>query len=160
MYGIHRAINQKKFNSEGHKTIVSILYLSNQIKNFHSTQFKKFKITPQQYNILRILRGSHPQPLTIGILKERMLDKMCDASRLVDRLEKLQLAKRIENLEDRRAVNVNITENGLKALSTIDLEEDKHNSIIDVLNPEEVMQLNALMDKLIDLHLPSIESNS
>lgn len=160
MYGIHRAINQKKFKSEGHKSIVSILYLSNFIKNYHSSQFKKHKITPQQYNILRILRGSHPMPLTIGILKDRMLDKMCDASRLVDRLEKMQLAKRVENTEDRRAVNVNITELGLQVLSNIDVEEDKFNSLINVLSADEVLHLNALMDKLIDLHLPSAVSHS
>jgi MarR family transcriptional regulator, multiple gene regulator MgrA len=160
MYGIHRAINQKKFKSESHKSIVSIMYIANFIKNYHSSQFKKHKLTPQQYNILRILRGSHPKPLTVGILKERMLDKMSDASRLVDRLEKQNLAKRNLNHVDRRAMDVSITEQGLSILSLIDLEEESFNSIINALSTEEIENLNSILDKLIDLHLPVSEDNA
>ena len=159
MYGIHRAINQKKFTSESHKSIVSFIYIANLIKNAHSAQFKKHKLTPQQYNILRILKGSHPIPLTVGILKERMLDKMSDASRLVDRLEKLKLAKRNLNSEDRRAVDVSITDEGLAILSVIDLEADAFKSVLDVLSAEEIESLNGILDKLIDLHLPPLKHN-
>ncbi len=75
---------------------------------------KPFKITTQQYNVLRILRGQHPNPASINLIIERMLDKMSNASRIVDKLVAKKLADRKVCPEDRRMVDVLITDKGIK----------------------------------------------
>src|SRR6266487_4177073 len=87
-------IVQKKFRNESHKLGVNLIYTFNWLDAFHQTHFRKHGITSQQFNILRILRGQHPKPATIKLLKERMLDKMSDASRIVEKL-------RVKGLIDR-----------------------------------------------------------
>ena len=105
-------------------------------------------ITAQQYNLLRILRGQHPDFATIGILKDRMLDKMSDASRLVEKLRLKGLAKRIQSKKDRREVNVFITEKGLELLSNLDPKINEfEDSFGAFLNEDEAKQLNFLLDK-------------
>jgi DNA-binding MarR family transcriptional regulator len=150
MQGINKAINQKEFKSEYHKSIVSIIYVFNLIKNNHNKILKQHKITEQQYNILRILRGTNPMPCNIGILKERMLDKMSDASRLVNRLVNLKLAIRKENEKDRRVAEVYISYKGLKVLAEIDSFNDDFESVIKHLSIEESKILNSILDKIID----------
>jgi DNA-binding MarR family transcriptional regulator len=102
----------------------------------------------QQYNILRILRGQHPQPATINLLKERMLDKMSDASRIVERLVQKGLVSRCTNERDRRAVDIMINDKGLEILKTLDLELNINNILKNNLSDEEAVQLNILLDKM------------
>ena len=148
--GINKAINQKKFKNEHHKFIISIIYISNLIKNNHQKFLKNYNITEQQYNILRILRGSYPKPCSIGILKDRMLDKMSDASRLVDRLVNLKLVLKTENESDRRTADVFITDLGLKILSEIDKHEKYFSKVVSCISEKEAMLINQLFDKIID----------
>jgi DNA-binding MarR family transcriptional regulator len=108
----------------------------------------KYDITSNQFNILRILRGQYPNPATINLLKDRMLDKMSDASRLVERLRKKGLVKRDLKPNDRRCVDVIISEKGLKLLSEIDKLNDQHDAMLKKLNVKEVKKINSLLDKL------------
>ncbi len=107
----------------------------------------------QQFNILRILRGQHPKSASINTLKERMLDKMSDVSRLVERLRKADLVERKSCEADRRAVDVKITQKGLELLKEID---DKLHileaTLKDTLSDKEVSQLNKLLDKVLSTY--------
>jgi DNA-binding MarR family transcriptional regulator len=113
------------------------------------SELKKHEITEQQYNVLRILRGFRSEaPLSIGFIKERMLDRDSDVSRLVDRLFNNGLVLRNEDKDDRRKKSVEITEKGLTLLNNmlqVELEGDK---LLQNLNLEEVNQLNSLLDKI------------
>src|SRR5690606_22682725 len=105
-------------------------------------------ITLQQFNILRILRGQHPQPATVNLLKERMLDKMSDASRIVERLVKKKLAVREVNRKDRRAVDIYITEKGLELLKKLDEKDLGTDVLRKNLSHEETDMLNRLLDNM------------
>jgi DNA-binding MarR family transcriptional regulator len=108
----------------------------------------KAKITLQQYNILRILRGQHPKPATVNLLKERMLDKMPDVSRIIDRLVQKELVSRCTSDRDRRAVDILITDKGLEVLSQLDEAMRITNVLDEHLTPEECEILNRLLDKM------------
>lgn len=109
-------------------------------------------LTPQQFNVLRILRGSHPQPLSTLQIRERMLDKMSDTSRIVDRLIKKGWVKKGTCKEDKRLVDVLITDKGLDVLSEIDAKEDLLNKHLNGLSPQEAETLSNLLDKVRDTY--------
>ncbi len=141
-------IKQKEFKNEYAKSVVNIIYTFNWVDAQTKDFLKKFDITSQQFNILRILRGQQPNPATINLLKERMLDKMCDASRMVDRLKSKSLVERQVCEKDRRAVDIIITKKGLDLLSKIDKEMTDYEKVMQNLNATEIKQLNNLLDKL------------
>lgn len=141
-------IKQKQFRNEHHKATVNIIYTFNWLNNQLTTSLKEYHITPQQYNILRILRGQYPQPASVNLLKERMLDKMSDASRLVERLKQKKLVTRKENEKDRRQVDVLITEKGLHLLKVMDKLNSKADKAMNKLDEKEAEKLNELLDKL------------
>ena len=145
--GIEKDINQSHFTGEDQKAVLNIIYtyhwLTEKIKNILSAE----DITQQQFNILRILRGSDPQPLSTLTIRERMLDKMSDTSRIVDRLVLKGLVDKKVCPTDKRLVDVNITREGKKLLERIDQKGEEMNSILELLNQSELRQLNALLDK-------------
>ena len=114
------------------------------IKNFLSQE----DITHQQYNILRILRGAHPQPLSTLQIRERMLDKMSDTSRIVDRLVTKELVKKCTCASDKRLVDVTISEKGQLLLAKLDADADHINKVMNNLTEAEAEQLSDLLDKL------------
>src|SRR5687767_14075837 len=122
--GIEKDIQQQKFRNEYQKAVVNLIYTSNWMRERTSGIIEAEGITPQQFNILRILRGSHPMPLSTLQIRERMLDKMSDTSRIVDRLIAKGLVKKTTCSKDKRLVDVVITEKGQKLLKKIDAEED------------------------------------
>ncbi len=138
----------KKFKSEYHKLAVNIIYTHGWLINNQSSFLKKIGITGAQYNILRILRGQYPNPASINLLKERMLDKMPDASRLVERLKQKGLVEREICKEDRRKVEVKITQKGLKLLQDTDKLEEGIDQLFKELKLSEAKTLNDLLDKL------------
>lgn len=140
-------IKQKLFRNEHHKAALNIIYTFNWLNTYQSELFKQFKITSQQYNILRILRGQFPKPASVNLLKERMLDKMSDVSRLVERLRQKKLITRKECPDDRRQVDVLITQIGLDLLKEMDKLSSKADKILSNLNEKELKQLNELLDK-------------
>ena len=111
-------------------------------------RFAKEGLTPQQFNVLRILRGSHPQPLSTLQIRERMLDKMSDTSRIVDRLVLKKLVAKCTCEQDKRLVDVSITEAGLCLLKKMDAEEHQSDDIMQALSEEEAELLSNLLDKV------------
>ena len=136
------------FKNDFAKLAVNILYTHGWLHNTYSSTLKKYAITTAQYNILRILRGQHPKPASINLLKERMLDKMSDASRLVDRLITKELVERKICSNDRRRAEVIITSKGLELLKKLDIIEEEHKKTFGKLTLEEVKTLNNLLDKM------------
>jgi DNA-binding MarR family transcriptional regulator len=145
---IEEAINQKHFRSDWQKATINLLYTHNWIENQIKMFLKPYEITQQQFNVLRILRGQYPKPITTSVIRERMLDKMSDASRIVDRLCKKELASRKICPSDMRLVNVVITQKGLNLLQDIDLHTDKLDIAQENLTREEAIQLSNLLDKM------------
>lgn len=145
---LEEEIKQVKFRNEFHKLAVNIIYTYGWLNCQHNEIFKNFSITSAQYNILRILRGQFPNPAGINLLKERMLDKMSDASRLVERLRVKGLIKRKICGNDRRRADVIITEKGLGLLKNIDKLNGKSDSIFSNLTDKETKTINDLLDKL------------
>jgi len=145
---LEKEIQSDKFEDSYHKAVVNVSYTYNWLSNMLRTRLEKHKITHQQFNILRILRGQYPRPATVNLLKERMIDKMCDASRIVDRLVQKELVTRCTNSKDRRAVDIRISGDGLKILSLIDKEMKIKDFLSDNLTEEEALTLCNLLDKL------------
>ncbi len=143
-------IKQKEFKNEFQKTGINIIFTFNWLDARTRSFLKKYDLTPQQYNILRILRGQYPNPSTINLLKERMLDKMSDASRLVERLRVKELLERNPSSEDRRSVNILISQKGLKLLAEIDKNFHEYEKVFNSLTIEDATILNQLLDKLRD----------
>jgi DNA-binding MarR family transcriptional regulator len=141
-------IIQKKFGNEYEKLVVNILYTGNWMNLVNSSNLKPYGLTLPQYNVLRILRGQHPNPATVNLLIERMLDKSSNASRIVDRLLIKELLTRRACKKDRRSVDVSITEKGLKLLKKIDATQPKWKEIFNTLSEAEAKNLNILLDKL------------
>ncbi|SOD78216.1 MarR family winged helix-turn-helix transcriptional regulator [Spirosoma fluviale] len=137
------------FRSPYQRVIVNLMYTSNWIAGNQTQLLKPFKLTLQQYNVLRILRGQHPSPIKVSDITERMLDKMSNASRLVDKLVAKKLVLRTECPSDRRAVDVIITEKGLALLKQLDTHQDTLNKSFEgKLTAEEAEALSHLLDRL------------
>lgn len=145
---IGKEIKQAKFQDEYHKMILNLFFTGSWLNLKNAAHLKPYGISPQQFNILRILRGQHPKPATVNLLIERMLDKNSNASRLVEKLRIKKLVERAVCDEDRRAVNVVITEKGLELLKELDKEEKKWKKEWAVLTEEEAKEMNRLLDKL------------
>ena len=137
--GIGADIKQKKFKSEFNKVLINLMFTSNWLNEQESQLFKPHGLTLAQYNVLRILRGQHPNPATVNLLIERMLDRMSNASRIVDKLLAKGLVYRSQNEQDRRAVDVLISEKGLDLLSKIDVELETFEESINNFDSEECM---------------------
>ncbi len=109
---------------------------------------KPFGISQQQYNVLRILRGQYPNPSPLQLITERMIDKMSNATRLVEKLRKSGLVKRRVCPSNRRKVDITITDEGLLVLEKLDVLIEKLYKEIKNLTKEEVQELNRVLDKL------------
>lgn len=141
-------IKQPRFQNEYNKLVVNILYTQSWLVERQSFLFKPFGLTVPQYNVLRILRGQKGKPATINLIIERMLDRMSNASRIVDRLELKEMVVRKQCPSDRRAVDVFITEKGLEVLKKIDDLFVQWYLGFEVLKDSEAKELNRLLDKL------------
>ncbi len=141
-------IKQSKFKSEYHKLGVNLIYSANWLSLHHSKHCKEFDITPEQFNILRILRGQYPNPATVNLLIERMLNKMSNASRLVEKLRKKGLVERKTSKEDRRACEVVITEKGLELLKEMDNAEKEMIKLMAHISESDAKKVNQILDKI------------
>jgi len=145
---IKQDIKQKGFRNEYQKALINMLYTHNFLIGKMSDIFKKYDITRQQFNVLRILRGQHPNPVTINTIKDRMLDKMSDASRIVVRLKKKEFITSQQGKGDRRATEVVITQKGLNLLKKMDGSVEEFDNLFSNLTKSEANSLNILLDKL------------
>lgn len=143
-------IQQKKFKSIEQKLMLNLIYTTNWLTSKQDSLFKDSGITVQQYNVLRILRGQYPNPCSIKLIKERMLDRMSDTSRIVDKLFAKKLLGRKECPDDRRSVNVVISDKGLELLKSLDYIDDLSKQMLKSLSNDEINKLNELLDKLRD----------
>ena len=143
---IEEEIQQKKFTSPIHKALINLIYTANWVQSRQQDFFKAHGITGQQFNILRILRGQHPNSISATEIKSRMLDRNSDVSRLLDRLSLKKLITKTTCPKDKRASDVNITEEGIELLKLIDKDEKEMRSPL-ALTDDEAMQLSDLLDK-------------
>uniref|UniRef100_UPI00404734AC MarR family winged helix-turn-helix transcriptional regulator n=1 Tax=Algoriphagus sp. TaxID=1872435 RepID=UPI00404734AC len=145
---IEEAIKQSEFKDSYNKVVVSLLYTYSYLVNFQTAVLKPMDLSPEQYNVLRILRGHQGKPATIAAIQERMLNTMSNASRLVDKLKIKGLVKREECPENRRKVDVLITDKGLQLLESLEPQIATANKKAVQLEDTEVAHLNNLLDKL------------
>lgn len=134
-----------KFANNRVKALLNILYTANWISGFQNEFFKPYGISPQQYNILRILNGAN-EPLNVQIIKDRMIERSPNATRLMDKLCAKQFIERLPCKHDRRVVKIAITEKGKELLASIPVNLNK--DLIKNLNEEEAEQLSKLLDKM------------
>ncbi|GAB2693218.1 MarR family transcriptional regulator [Mucilaginibacter koreensis] len=145
---IEKEIQASKFEDNHHRVIVNLSYTYGWLNNLLRYEFEKYNLTSQQFNVLRILRGQYPNPATVNLIKERMVDKMSDASRIVDRLVQKNLVSRCTNNKDRRAVDIRISDEGLEVLGKMDQEFQMKNLLKQNLTDQEAVALSDLLDKL------------
>jgi DNA-binding MarR family transcriptional regulator len=146
---IEKDIKQHKpFKSPYQKVVVNIIYTSNWMNSEQQALLKPFELSPQQYNVLRILRGQFPNPIKVNGIIERMLDKMSNASRLVDKLLLKGYVSRCDSAADRRACDIRITETGCQVLKQIDEIQEIWESSRQFLSDVEADTLSRLLDKM------------
>ena len=153
-------IQQRTFRNEYQKAIINILYTQNYLVDQMTEVFKQFEITRQQYNVLRILRGQHPKHASINLIKERMLEKMSDSSRIVERLRIKGLIQRADGKNDKRSVEITITGEGLDLLNKMKDPIEELENFLNHLSIDEARELNNLLDKIRPRHLPKSEKES
>jgi len=141
-------IQQQRFGSEHQKAAINVLYTSGWIYNNNANRLKKHGITPEQFNVLRILRGSHPNKLMLADITGRMIDKSSNATRLVEKLRQKGLVKRELCESNRRQVDISITEKGSVLMKVIDGEEGEWIESLKNITKGEAVELNRLLDKL------------
>jgi DNA-binding MarR family transcriptional regulator len=145
--GISEDLKQRTFISETSKSVVNIIFTGNWMMQKMHELLKPFGLTPQQYNVLRILRGQQNNPMTVLAITERMLDKTSNASRLVDKLLEKKFVLRKECPHDRRAVDIIILPAGLTILGEIDQVQKAWEMNFQSINPDKMSQLNDLLDE-------------
>lgn len=145
---IEDAIQQKEFKNPFTKAVVNLLYTHSYLVTAQNGLLKPHDLSPEQYNVLRILRGQNGVPTTVSSIQDRMLNKMSNASRLVEKLKSKDLVKREECPSDRRQVDILITDKGLQLLEILEKQVDESHKNFLHLNEEEVNLLNDLLDKL------------
>jgi len=145
--GIEKEIAQRNFKNEYHKTAVNLIFTFHWLNEKMNAIFDQHDITSQQFNILRILRGAET-PLSTLQIRQRMLDKMSDTSRIVDRLVAKALVGKTISSIDKRLVDVSITEKGLHLLEQLDNRQEEMDAVFKGLNEEEAKTLSELLDKL------------
>lgn len=137
-----------RFDNEFEKLMVNVLFTGSWLHHAEAARLKVHSLTPEQYNVMRILRGSHPRALMLIDITSRMIDKNSNCTRLVEKLRQKGLVTRQLSAEDRRQVDISITEKGLALLATIDHEKKQWLATLSNLSRTEAQQLNRLLDKL------------
>jgi DNA-binding MarR family transcriptional regulator len=145
--GIEEDISQTRFRNEYQKALVNLIFTFNWANERVKATMDRENLTPQQFNILRILRGAG-KPLSTLQIRQRMLDKMSDTSRIVDRLIIKQLVEKNVCPSDKRLVDVSITDKGREVLEKMDSYDADLDAVLGNLSNEEVKHLNILLDKI------------
>lgn len=138
----------KPFKNNLTKALLNVIYTGNYLQDITSCNLKEFDINGQHYNILRILKGVYPNSVCPGHIKEILLDKRGDLTRLLDKLEKMKYITRNLNPGNRRMIEVRITKEGLKLLEAISNKPDKEDVLKGKLTDKEAVLLSDLLDKI------------
>jgi len=139
-----------RFRNDYHKALINLVYTSNAINSKFISYLKQRGLTAQQYNVLRVLQGHKSEARSIDFLRERMLDKNSDMSRIVERLYQKKLVDREENEADRRQKKIKITASGIELLTQMLECERKADTLLSNLNTQEISEFNQLLDKIRD----------
>lgn len=146
---IEQSIKQSSFSCEEEKLVVNIIFTSNRLNFLTSQIFKPFGLSPEQYNVLRILRGQKGSPISLLDIEDRMLDKSSNVSRLIDKLLYKAFITRNVSKSDRRKVDVLITASGMDVLTEIDEKLTLFYKKIDVfISLSDAKQMNTLLDDI------------
>lgn len=145
---LEEEIKQQTFENEHQKAVLNVLFTSSWLQNLSNRFLKSYGISGQQFNVLRILRGQHPRPAALCTISERMLDKMSNATRLVEKLRQKGLVTRELRAENRRQVDILITGVGLQVLEDIDEKRRQNEGVLQSISVEEARELNRILDKL------------
>ncbi len=145
---LEQDIRQGKFSNEHQKASINILYSGSWLYNINVAYLKKFDITPEQFNVMRILRGSHPTPMMLADITARMIDKNSNCTRLVEKLRQKGLVSREICKNNRRQVDISITNKGLQILKKIDVDTPDWTRTIEKITKAEAKELNRILDKL------------
>jgi DNA-binding MarR family transcriptional regulator len=146
---LEEEIKQSNFESSYQKAVINVLYTANWLRDRQMEVFRAFDILPQHYNVLRIIKGKSPEACSPGEIKEVMLDKGNDVTRLVDKLVKKGFVKRNTCENNRRKIDLYITEKGLIFLKELNDPLKKQLSVIKKqLTEKEAEHLSQLLDKI------------
>lgn len=147
---IEDEIVQKKFRNEYQKLAINLMVTHSWLTGKMNQILKKAGLSVQQYNLLRILRGQYPEPVSVNVIRERMIDKTSDASRLVERMRIKDLLERKECPSDRRKVEVKINDKGLDVLKKLDAAEAEIDKILSNISEKEAAAMSKVLDRLRD----------
>jgi|TARA_Y100000385_G_scaffold14473_1_gene14720 DNA-binding MarR family transcriptional regulator len=149
---LEQSISQAKFDSEQEKLMINVIYSANLLNLITTRLFKPFDLSPQQYNVLRILRGQKGSSIALMEIENRMLDKSSNVSRLVDKLISKDLVNRSVCSEDRRRIEILITSNGMSILKEIDAILSEMNSKLkELISDDDANQTNRILDHLREI---------
>jgi DNA-binding MarR family transcriptional regulator len=146
--GLEEELKQEKFNSEHQKAILNILYTGHWLEAKNAKFLKPYGISPQQYNVLRILNGQYPNAISVNNIMSRMIDKMSNAGRLVEKLRQKGYIERIPCEHDRRQVDVMITREGILLLKELNVIVDDLQQIKETITLGEAQLINTILDKI------------
>jgi len=141
-------IKQERFNNDLQKAAINILYTGSWLYNINAGHLKKFGITPEQFNVMRILRGSFPKPMMLAEITERMIDKSSNCTRLVEKLKQKGLVNRVTCENNRRQVDISIADKGQQLLKKIDASQPTWLETMGKISKAEAKELNRILDKL------------
>lgn len=142
-------IKQKAFTSDFQKMLLNVYFTSSWFATHSSRVLKPYRLTLQQYNVLRILRGQHTKPASVGLIQERMLDKSSNASRLIDKLLLKKLVDRKVCSNDRRQMEIRITQKGLDMLAELDGKMNYGEVLAqNRISEEEAAMVSDILDRL------------
>jgi MarR family transcriptional regulator, 2-MHQ and catechol-resistance regulon repressor len=148
---LEEEIKTEKFESPFQRTLLNIIFTGYWIGDHESALFKPYDISVQQYNVLRILRGQKGNAINLNEIQQRMLHKSSNATRLVEKLRQKGMVERIVCEENRRKVEITITDKGLKLLEELGPKvKSMEEQLLGKLTSQEVEALGELLDKLRD----------
>ena len=145
---IDKLIKQPRFRDDYQKAIINLFYTSNFFRDAHNHVFSKYKIQGQHFNLLRILRGKHPDPVSPGYIKDVIIDKGADLTRLIDKLVNLGWVERKICQDNKRKVHILLTEAGKFMVEEISLDVEANDTIYRCMTEDEYKSLSLLLDKM------------
>lgn len=145
---IEQEISQKRFRNPWQKSVINLLFTHSWLQLRLKEYMKEYGITPQQYNVLKILKGQGEMPVSTCVVRDRMLDKMSDVSRIVARLQEKGLVEVARAHHDKRLVDILISRKGLTLIDEMDANTQTMDNLLQNLSEGEATQLSDLLDKL------------
>ena len=146
---VEEAIQTASFESPAHKAAINIMYVAYRVKTYVSGQLKGFGLTPEQYNVLRILKGKHPAAMCVRDIGSRMIERSSNVPRIIDRLEQKQWVLRQQSGTDRRETIVQLTPSALELLQNIKPIMDEAHGQMSKMSPQDLVLLNSLLDNYL-----------